>query len=451
MDTHGDARNQDDVAMSGLHPDGGVAEFVSEGQEQIADLERLLLGMEPPKIAQREDLNACFRAVHSLKAGASFLDLTNLASLAHAAEQLLDEIRVGPPATGVEISTLLEVATQMRQRLHQLQGRPSTERIAATTSLAKRVQEQALARTTGKEAAPPASGANPSQLNGTAPQDALTRRAGPSPQNPSDYEERQRFVSRVLDLMLHAETKLLHQLDAQALAEARRSLSAVKAMAAFLGHAAVACEATRVQERVDTLPSSGVLGDDDRAWLLGAIDRVRLLAVDPHRGTTAAEVLVPVALERIERLTALAEDLAGRLSHHADPEVAWLMAEIRSVSRTLLLLPVQPLLKQLRALAEERDCMLETRGDHLALDRATLDILAGILPLLVAHLEHGSEATLLVACSSNEVVIRLRTATEYQPTAAAHALVSQHGGIFATDEEGSLQTLRLPRPLADNS
>ena len=438
--------------MSGHHPDGGVAEFIAEGQEQVADLERLLLAMEPPKVADRENLNACFRAVHSLKAGASFLDLTNLASLAHAAEQLLDEIRVGPPATAVEISTLLEVATQMRQRLHQLQGRPSTERIATTTSLAKRVQEQAQARTGNKDApATGAANAHTGHSSRTPHQAALTRRTGSRPQVTTDYEERQRFVSRVLDLMLHAETKLLHQLDTQALAEARRSLSAVKAMATFLGHAAVACEATRVQERVDTLPSSGVLGDSDRAWLLGAIDRVRLLAVDPHRGSTAAEVLVPVVLERIERLTALAEDLAGRLVHHEDPEVAWLLAEIRSVSRTLLLLPVQPLLKRLRALADERDCMLETRGDHLALDRATLDILDAILPLMIAELPHSSEATLLVACSSQEVIIRLRTTAKYCVPTSALASAQLYGGHFSSEEDGALTTMRLPGPMTDHT
>ena len=251
--------------------------------------------------------------------------------------------------------------------------------------------------------------------------------------------------------MLHAETKLLHQLDTQALAEARRSLSAVKAMAAFLGHAAVACEATRVQERVDTLPASGVLGDSDRDWLLGAIDRVRLLAVDPHRGSTAAEVLVPVALERIERLTALAEDLAGRLAQHEDPEVAWLLAEIRSVSRTLLLLPVQPLLKRLRALADERDCLLETRGDHLALDQTTLDILDAILPSLISALPHASEATLLLACSSQEVVIRLRTSASFTVPASVLETADQYAGTFSNDEDGALTTWRLPRPLADKS
>ena len=438
--------------MSGHPPDGGVAEFVAEGQEQVADLERRLLSMEPPKLTDREDLNACCRAVHSLKAGALFLDLTNLASLAHAAEQLLDEIRGGPPATAIEISTLLEVATQMRQRLHQLQGRSGTERLAATSSLAKRVQEQAQARTGHKDApATTTTHAHDGPTSRNPHQAALSRRTGSRPHVSTDYEERQRFVSRVLDLLLHAETKLLHQLDTQALAEARRSLSAVKAMAAFLGQAAVACEATRVQERVDTLPASGILNDSDRTWLLGAIDRVRLLAVDPHRGSAAAEVLVPVALERVERLTALAEDLAGRLTQQVDPEVAWLLAEIRSVSRTLLLLPIQPLLKRLRTLADERDCMLETRGDHLALDRTTLDILDSILPVLISALPHASEATLLVACSSQEVVIRLRTGSNFAVPAGILEAAARHDGTISSDEEGALTTWRLPRPLADNS
>ena len=433
--------------MSSHHPESGVAEFVAEGREQIADLERLLLAMEPPKIADREALNACFRLVHSFKAGAAFLDLSNLASLAHAAEELLDEIRGGPSATATEISTLLEVATQMRQRLHHLQGRPNTERIAATTSLAKRVQEQVQARTGNKDSAGVSVGTISTGHTSLTPHQAtIARPTGSQARAHTDSEERQRFVSRVLDLMLHAETKLLHQLDAQALAEARHSLSAVKAMAAFLGHTAVACEATRVQERVDTLPSSGLLSDSDRDWLLRAIDRIRLLAVDPHRGSTAAEVLVPVALERIERLTALTEDLAGRLVQHEDPEVIWLLAEIRSVSRTLLLLPV---LKRLRALADERDCMLETRGDHLALEQATLDILDAILPLIIAHLPHSSEATLLVTSSSQEVIIRLRTTATYSVPPAILASAQQHGGHFSSDEDGALTTMRLPRPIAN--
>jgi two-component system chemotaxis sensor kinase CheA len=66
-----------------------VLDFISEGGEHIESAEAALLELET-KPNDNELLNQIFRTFHSIKGIAGFLNLTDIGSLAHAAENLLD-------------------------------------------------------------------------------------------------------------------------------------------------------------------------------------------------------------------------------------------------------------------------------------------------------------------------------------------------------------------------
>jgi two-component system chemotaxis sensor kinase CheA len=69
-----------------------IREFVLEGTEQLADADHRLLHLnEHPGDA--EALNAVFRSFHTIKGLAGFLNLEDLQTMAHAAEDLLDAAR----------------------------------------------------------------------------------------------------------------------------------------------------------------------------------------------------------------------------------------------------------------------------------------------------------------------------------------------------------------------
>ncbi len=71
-----------------------AADFVIEARELLDDLGGQLVALEQTP-GDREQLNAVFRAFHTLKGGAGFLGVTPLVELCHAAEETLGAARSG--------------------------------------------------------------------------------------------------------------------------------------------------------------------------------------------------------------------------------------------------------------------------------------------------------------------------------------------------------------------
>ena len=66
--------------------------FFDEAEEGLAEMEKLLLAVNVAS-PDPEDLNAVFRAAHSIKGGSSTFGLTDIAEVTHVLESLLDRIR----------------------------------------------------------------------------------------------------------------------------------------------------------------------------------------------------------------------------------------------------------------------------------------------------------------------------------------------------------------------
>ncbi len=81
--------------------------FFDEAEELLAEMEKLLLAIDVSN-PDSEDLNAIFRAAHSIKGGASTFGLTELIDVTHLLETLLDRIRKGEMAlTGEHVDAFL--------------------------------------------------------------------------------------------------------------------------------------------------------------------------------------------------------------------------------------------------------------------------------------------------------------------------------------------------------
>ncbi|QAU34321.1 chemotaxis protein CheA [Janthinobacterium sp. 17J80-10] len=91
--------------------------FFEETEELLAEMERLLLAID---VAQpdSEDLNAIFRAAHSIKGGASTFGITDLTEVTHVLETLLDRIRKGEMAlTGEHVDAFLAAKDVLKMQL----------------------------------------------------------------------------------------------------------------------------------------------------------------------------------------------------------------------------------------------------------------------------------------------------------------------------------------------
>ena len=92
-----------------------AVEFVGEAVGHLDAAEAALLKLEEDP-ADMSEVNAVFRAFHTIKGVAGFLDLKQIGALAHAAETLLDLARKGKlQLVGPRLDVVLETRDMMRQ------------------------------------------------------------------------------------------------------------------------------------------------------------------------------------------------------------------------------------------------------------------------------------------------------------------------------------------------
>jgi len=97
-----------------VDPSAYRAIFFEETQDHLADVERILLGLAPEQ-PYLEDLNAIFRAVHSIKGSAAMLGCGDMAALAHLQENLLDLLRKEErPLERGDVDALLKAGDAVR-------------------------------------------------------------------------------------------------------------------------------------------------------------------------------------------------------------------------------------------------------------------------------------------------------------------------------------------------
>ena len=97
--------------------------FFDETEELLAEMEKLLLAIDVSS-PDEEDLNAIFRAAHSIKGGAGTFGLTDLTDVTHVLESLLDKIRKGEMALSAEhVDAFLVAKDVLKMQLdgHRLQ------------------------------------------------------------------------------------------------------------------------------------------------------------------------------------------------------------------------------------------------------------------------------------------------------------------------------------------
>jgi two-component system chemotaxis sensor kinase CheA len=91
--------------------------FFDETEELLAEMEKLLLAIDV-SAPDAEDLNAIFRAAHSIKGGAGTFGVTDLTEVTHVLESLLDRIRKGEMAlTAKHVDAFLAAKDILKMQL----------------------------------------------------------------------------------------------------------------------------------------------------------------------------------------------------------------------------------------------------------------------------------------------------------------------------------------------
>jgi two-component system chemotaxis sensor kinase CheA len=126
-----------------------LSEFLAEAQETVDGLGRELLRVEALERGVEPDpqvLNAVFRAAHSLKGLASMFGVERMATLSHALEDLLDELRMGRRSLDPSaLDALLEVPELMGRIIAEEAAGGQEQTAAAAARLAERLRRGAPA------------------------------------------------------------------------------------------------------------------------------------------------------------------------------------------------------------------------------------------------------------------------------------------------------------------
>jgi two-component system chemotaxis sensor kinase CheA len=103
-------------------PNAYRAIFFEETQDHLANVEAILLRLKPDQPCQ-DDLNAIFRAVHSIKGSAAMLGCDDMAALAHLQESLLDVLRKDErPLEGGDIEAMLKAGDAVQAQALRHRG-----------------------------------------------------------------------------------------------------------------------------------------------------------------------------------------------------------------------------------------------------------------------------------------------------------------------------------------
>jgi two-component system chemotaxis sensor kinase CheA len=157
--------------------------FFEESQEHLDSMESLLLGLDIDD-PDAEQLNAIFRAAHSIKGSAGTFGFTDLAEVTHVLENLLDRIRKGELALRPEmIDAFLDAGDILKELLAAHRGNGAADQ-AQVAAMCKRLSEL-----TGGAAAPRASAELPAEVPSAPPVEV------PSPTAAAEME-----ASFVLDM-----------------------------------------------------------------------------------------------------------------------------------------------------------------------------------------------------------------------------------------------------------
>lgn len=146
--------------------------FFDEADELLADMEQHLLNLVP-EAPDSEQLNAIFRAAHSIKGGAGTFGFTILQETTHLMENLLDEARRGEMQLNTDIINLfLETKDIMQEQLDAYKS--SSEPDAASFEYICNALRQLALEAKGQAATPAVSAAKLSVVDALASDDAAT-------------------------------------------------------------------------------------------------------------------------------------------------------------------------------------------------------------------------------------------------------------------------------------
>lgn len=386
------------------------ADFLDESLDSLSGIDRLVLAL-PDDRRDFDALATIFRAVHSLKGNAGFFRLLQVRRLAHALENVLDDLRVGKLAH-VPRDPLLNGLDLLRRSLEASRGGRVPDDDPALDRLC---EELARVREATARSVLPLAAQDPQGVPGLVAE--LVAQLGKMPNRSAP-----RSVGDAL-LALVAELHDIAPPGSAAAAAVAACRSALDTVLPVLGWDPVLRELLQEQmgvlESVDAwaggepappqvqVASAGSVEPtpEHSAAENGAIEKTMRIperSIDAFLGYVGELVVVEEVFQHLNRLAADAgagrdDDFVRRLRQNTDT-FATLSRELRESILQLRLVPARQVLQKAPRLAYDvaerrgKKVRVEVVGEGLQIDKSHLDLLDAPLTHLVNNaVDHGIE------------------------------------------------------------
>ncbi len=389
-----------------------LQEFLAESRELLADAQAQLLRLEAAP-GDGAVLGAIFRAFHTLKGGAGFLEASNMVDWCHHLEDLLDKLRSGKlQADGAMIDAILRstdvierMLTEMAQGENPQPGPTDLGALVQAYASGQRPAAQALHHT-----AAPAASAGAGEVVEQAGDGTWAESRARAGGEPGLYVQKKAAEPKTAQPIL-AEAEDLE-------AEFERMLDSVYGKGVPPGHAVVAAA-----DAAATPPTQAAAieaaGDDPPAPAAGAsgaggVPPARPAAAAAPSGPESADTTIRVdsarldqAMNQVGELVLLRNRLSAAVARlgQTDETLARLAREtdlaVNDLQNTVMRLRMQPCKRLFQSLPRVvRDASrtlgkrvrLELAGEDVEIDKTVIDALSGPLIHLVRNaLDHGLE------------------------------------------------------------
>ncbi|WP_413628811.1 chemotaxis protein CheA [Herbaspirillum frisingense] len=390
-----------------------LKDFVVEALELATNVEEHLLTLErhPDDL---EILNAVFRAFHTIKGGAGFVNLPAMVSACHLTENLFDALRTGKaPVTPLAIEAALQASGFVADQLNELSNGAAPDSLASMPAELKDILTQAIE---GKSDAAPAA----------APPAAAPVAAAVAPVAAAAASAPAASVDGSASVMKNGELDwpALYQALVPGAAVAA-PVAAADAAPAAAPVAAAAAAAPAATPAADGEPKAAAPAQHNRrASDTGGGAKEESIRIDAGKLDALLEVAgesvqaanqAAVLLEKLQQfkfegtaaalMSTLAETLGRASRYSSELQRATLSTRMQPVGRLFQKFP-----RLVRELAKDlgKDVDLVITGADTEVDRVVVDSLYDpLVHMLRNSLDHGIEVDRAAAGKSNKATISL--------------------------------------------
>jgi two-component system chemotaxis sensor kinase CheA len=366
-----------------------IKDFVVESLELATNVEEHLLSLErnPDDL---EILNAVFRAFHTIKGGAGFVNLPAMVSACHLTENLFDALRTGAaPVTPVAIEAALQASGFVASQLTELSNGAEPGSLSAMPSELEEILKQAIE---GKAAAPTPVAAPITAAPSSTPVNAT------SPASNTVKENGELDWEGMYAVITGAETPA----------------ATVPSVAEPVNDAAPAVKAAPKPAATPAAKPTAVAPAKEETIRIDAVKLDALLEVAGESVQAANQAAV--LLEKLQQfkfegtaaslMSTLAETLGRASRYSTELQRATLSTRMQPVGRLFQKFP-----RLVRELAKDlgKDIDLQISGAETEVDRVVVDSLYDpLVHMLRNSLDHGIESDRAAAGKPNKAVIGLK-------------------------------------------